>query len=351
MSLVPHLRSNPNGVAAIVGLATLWEAIRFLLVERTPSRMGDDAFLVWKPLAEAVLSGTPLYRQRALDNKPPFWLFQQVLAEASGHYFAVNLLLVGLANAAIALCIWYLVDRSASIRVDGFLAAVLFLVAVPVVAAQISNKNAAVLFVLLALVFSRPIRVGGLLAAGALFAQQVVFAIPAVAWIVGVRRSDAPGRWLVRFAVAGVGLVALAYGLVGIVWGPESAIRGLELAAGQGGPGATGSTYFLSGMGREQSLLVNPGQWLYSTYVVLHSVFFLIVPAVVGVALAVRGSGSGTASVERQFLIVGGFLALSLAIRPYRNYWVLLLPSLAVLASAGYLRIADVGSELVPDGE
>ncbi|MFT4890549.1 MAG: hypothetical protein ACI9YT_001465 [Halobacteriales archaeon] len=71
--------------------------------------------------------------------------------------------------------------------VDGFLAAVLFLVAVPVVAVQISNKNAAVLFVLLALVSSRPIRAGGLLAAGALFAQQVVFAIPAVAWIAGSR--------------------------------------------------------------------------------------------------------------------------------------------------------------------
>ncbi|MFT4890550.1 MAG: hypothetical protein ACI9YT_001466 [Halobacteriales archaeon] len=113
-----------------------------------------------------------------------------------------------------------------------------------------------------------------------------------------------------------------------------------------------GSTYFLGGMGREQSLLVNPGKWLYSTYVVLHSIFFLVVPAVVGAGSAIRASTDPTGvPVERQFLLVGGLLALSLAIRPYRNYWVLLLPFLAVLAGAGYGRIADFGTSLVPDGE
>lgn len=353
MSLRTWAQDRRVPVSAMLGLSMLWELIRFVLLSTTGSRIADDAFLVWRPLASAVQSGTPLYLAEAVDNKPPLWLFQQVLSGASPDYVVTNLVLIGLANWGIAVAIWYLVDRRLQTSESpniGLLAALLFLLAAPVMGVAISNKNAGVLFVLLAVTQSGPYRTGGSLGIAGLFAQQAIFATPVVAWIAGRRAESGWSSWVGRFIVGGLAVVALGFLGVAAIWGPTSAIRGLQLTAGLVTPRSGTGTYFLGGLGREQSLLVNPAQWGYSMYVVVQSIYFLLVPALVGLVSTSDERGAGEDVVRREFALLGGFLGLSLLIRPFRNYWVLLLPSLAVLAALGYSVILREWSSEVVSG-
>lgn len=347
MRVLVWARKRNGIIAALTGISLFWELIRYLLISETSGRMADDAWLVWEPLASAVLSGTPLYIAEAVDNKPPLWLFQQLLAGASPNYLATNLLLVGLVNAGIAITIWFLVDRQEPDQDLGLLAAVLFLIAVPVVGAAISNKNAAILFVLLALTQTSPERVGGALGIAGLFAQQAVFAIPAVAWIIGKRQNESPWRWLGIFMGSGLLVVGLGYLLVAGIWGIDSALQGLRLTAGLSTPRSGTSTYLFGGLGKSQSLLVNPLTWVHSIYVVIQSIYFLLIPMLIAFVTPRRHLSRGKEGglIGGNFLLLGGLLSLTLLIRPFRNYWVLLLPSLAVLASQGYTSLLTIAVE------
>lgn len=330
----------------LVGIATLWQAIRYVRVTSGSSQMAVDAMIRWQPLAAAVLSGTPLYTGRATDNKPPLWQFQQVFAEWTGQYFTVNIVIIGLSNIAVALLIWHVLRTRTDSSVGGFFPALLYLFAVPMLATAIGNKNTAVLFVLMAVFLSPPLVAGVAFGIGGLFAQQAVLATPVIAWFIVRRHSEHRFRALAEFVAGGAATVLVAYGLVAILWGPQSAIRGFELASGLAGPHAGEKTYFLSGFGSDQALLVDPSGWLTAMYATVHNVYFLVVPALVGAWWVLRQRlATGGSSVEFRFLAVGALLSLSLLIRGFRNYWVLFLPSLGVMAAVGYRWLVGWSTE------
>jgi hypothetical protein len=323
----------------VVGvLQTMNRYLRIQLGSQTPH---TDVRCCWRPLSEAVLAGTPLYVEPAVDNKPPLFELLNVAVAATGAYLLVFFLLVGTVNAAVGLLLWRICTQRDAPRV-GLLAGGLFLVSVPLAGGEVINvRSFAIAGILLALSVRHPVARGAAVAAGGLFSQHAVFAVPALAYD-RYRELDRPEgvRWVGVFALSGLGVVAGAFTVVYAVWGwasLEGAVYWTFLVAEQYTTNPT-----------VPSLVGDTSEWLRSLYRFGLRHLLVLVPAGVGVWVTVTDDGAArTRHSTAVPVVTAALLAVSMTIplfiRAYRAYWLYPLPFLALLAGVGIERLLGSG--------
>jgi len=318
------------GIAYLVlGVAeTMIRAVR--IVWMGSQQLHVDVRCCWRPVAESVFSGTPLYVRPAVDNKPPGFELLNLLVFSTDHYVLLFLALVGLANGATALLLWRYGCRLGEPRV-GAVAGLLFIGTVPIVGATVINvRSFAVVALLVAVHTSHPVFRGAAIAVGSLFSQYAILAVPALIWaaVRGRSRRDALG-WMAQFVLAGVGVVTVAFLVLWAIWGPETVVQGLKWSYVRAIKYTSNPDV--------PSLRSNRGEWLVSLFTIASRILFILLPALV-VATVRFGKPQSQLGhrVPLVVLFLAGSMLLSLVVRPYRAYWLYPLPFLALLAGFGY---------------
>lgn len=260
------------------------------------------------------------------DNKPPLFHFLNVSFAATDSYLLMFFLTMGIANGIAAILIWRLCRRWDYDRV-GLVSAFLFIALMAEMTWRVNPRNYAVVFLLLAVLASGPIRAGIYAATAGLFSQFAVFSIPAIIWF-RIDFSRSRYRWLVKFATAGLGTVLMSFGLVAILWGPDAALTGFQYSFLSSGD------YVGRYADRGLSLYGDPIAWVYKLYRLLYDYLWLVFGGVVG-AFAVRFQGRKMSKFESMVLLVTLLTALPLTIRTAAVYLVLLAPFLSILSILG----------------
>lgn len=322
-------------------LGILETLIRYFRIVAGNQRTHVDVRCCWKPLADAVLAGKPIYVRPAVDNKPPLFELLNVAVAATGEYLLVFFVLIGIANACSAILLWQIcAERNAS-RV-GLMAGLLFLSSVPATGGTVINvRSFAIAGILLSLWVKDPFARGAIVAAAGLFSQHAVFAIPVLAYdSISALDRDSRLQCLSKFVVGGVGVVAISFAFVYAVWGATSFDGALYWSFGAAKKYTTNPVV--------PSLIGDTSRWMAALYRGSIKHLFLIVPAIIVVQLAAteRGLKRMLRSTNAP-LVTTAFLALSMAIplfvRAYRAYWLYPLPFIALLASIGYQQFFTVG--------
>ncbi|MFC7080753.1 hypothetical protein [Halorussus caseinilyticus] len=324
-------------VYLVVSLANA--AARYGHVAFGDATLDKDAEHSYRPLAEAVNSGTPLYFDGAATNKPPGFLLADVAIESLGDlYLPVFLLAVGLCNFGGAYLLYRYVSR-ADWRVGVAAGGIHLLALYPVSGYYINVRSFAVLFLLGSLLASRPSVRGVLFAAAGLFTQYVVFLLPLVAYPV-VARSRFDARRVAAFCAGGVGVTALAWAAVFGIWGQESLLAGLNwtygLPTGVETEPAWGDRTGVGGGTEPASYLAR--SWLVARPRLWFARFGLhsapIVPVLFGAVLGVTHTLRTERTPFRLGLVAAAALAaLPFLVRTLIDYWILPLPFLSALAA------------------
>jgi len=320
--------------AAIMILLVIQTIRRYLLVNYGPEQMHWDAWAVWKPAAEAVLSGTPLYMGQAVDNKPPLFHFLNILVASTGRYHLAFLLVVAIGNLLIAVLLWKFLTRYELGEV-GALGAILFVAALPFVNGNVINvRTFALVGILSALIVRQPTVSGFLLGCASLFTQYAIIALPVV---LGIRLYETTeGDHLRRglmFIGSGLASVVTTFVIVCGVWGLDSVQNGLQMTY-------WGAPDYVS-RGGVPSSVDSPLIWVGEIYFIVVELGFILVPA--GIAVARLCYGRVYLNERNMTMDLVAVLAvlfsLPLAVRAYHFYWILPLPFMAVLAALalGYL--------------
>lgn len=318
----------------------VYTSLLVLAVSQTVAQYGTIAFgstnrpifdvrSVWHPLAVDVLNGAPLYGPTTWDNKPPLFQYVNLAAEATGYYLLAFYLAVGIANGIGAVLLWRLVRRHIDWRL-ATLAAVLYVGSIPLLfGVHIGPRSFAIPLLLAALSVDRGVLVGGLLGAATLFTQFAALATPAVIWWwVRGRPRHEQGRWVGAFTVGGLAVAVAAYGLLAIVWGPETLRNGLRytLFAASG---------YAEKWGGQQSQVLLSG-------VIFTNIYYLVVPALFGGGAVLQDRDRRAFETLTVALTVS--LLLALAVRAGRSYVFLALPFLSTTAALGIGRFLSAVS-------
>lgn len=315
-------------VVLFTTVALLQTAWRYAKLKWGSADYWFDAGQVWIPLANRVLSGTPLYTGKAVDNKPPLWQFLNLTADASGHYPLVMFGLVGLANAMAALLLarWLTKDCGVN-RGTAALAGLFFLAALPAIHGTIINVRSFALVGVLAAIQTRsPVRSGAAISAATLFSQFAAFGIPVL--ILRAYRNPSfsdTWSWVGRFCFSGLGVAAIAFGAVYAVWGWPSFVGSLKYSF-------YASTWYV-----QRPLanpLTSPVGYLRRIIQVMFDLSYLLIPAGGAVMVTLRGR----LPMERQQSFLLGLTAAFLApllVKSLLYYWMHVLPFLSALGALG----------------
>lgn len=305
-----------------------WGSIRF-----GQEAIHGDANAVWRPLARNVLEGTPLYIEPAVHNKPPFFSLLNILMEMTDHYAAAFILVISLTSAATAVLIWQFCKLRGVAQV-GLVAGGLFIVALPLVNGyNITVRSWACAGIMIALVRKNPIIKGAAIAAGGLFSQYAIFAIPGVIYqyMQDTNQTTPDSRWMFRFIGAGIIVVASGYLLVGLIWGTESLVAGVE------------TSFLISNHvsgASAASPLADVRGWGKRLMYISQQLLFLLIPGVVTVGALVRRNWEQTTlPTIRLSIVLCVLMLLPLLNRSYYTYWMYSLPFLSILAAFGYRRL------------
>ena len=130
------------------------------------------------------------------------------------------------------------------------------------------------------------------IAAAGLFSQHAVFAIPVLAYD-GLRyhERDVWMEWLAKFVVGGLGVVAVSFGVVYLVWGPASFRGALYWSFGAAKKYTTNPVV--------PSLIGDTSRWLATLYRSTIKHLFLLVPAAAVVYQLITDRGSKRSSARR----------------------------------------------------
>ncbi|WP_227356789.1 hypothetical protein [Haladaptatus salinisoli] len=330
--------SNRGPVAlALLGVGCFEALVRYLEILTTSASPHPDVTTTWRPVAEAVLAGTPLYLTASVDNKPPLFEYLNLAVAATNRYLGVFLLLVGLANGTVAYLLWR-VHAESGRSVVGLAGGVLFLAAVPLVNGHAVNARSFTLVGMLLALRLRRATCGLAVASAGLLSQYGALAAPAVlcdrlASDAAERRPPGRLRWGVRFVGVAVAAAAVGYASVFLVWGEAAFAASLD------------RTLWAS---RRYVFEWTPSLWNGTeTWAALHrrtalTLWHLLSLAAVGVLVVVRrgfGVGRGRWSPERRTFVFAASFCLPLFVRPFPTYWVYLLPWLATLSAVGLFAV------------
>lgn len=339
-TVTEHLRSDIVSAAILVAtpfIFALKRASGFYFGESDPA---FDFVTFWKPITEAVLSGSPLYLDGTADNKPPLFLLVNLFTGLFDHQAVVFVLLVGLMNGIAAVLLWRFLGQCGR-RETGLIAAILFLVFVPAFDAELIQAGSfAVAFILLALVSDRPVLSGVCIAIAGLFYQYAVLVVPAVLLVQLYRTGTDTVRWGALYVCGGLLTVVVVFVTVGVVWSPESALAGLYWSFGIP-TGVTSAPLYSSVTHAPGAyvgglwLLHRPDRWAaYGSNILLN-----LLPLLLPIGIALGADPWNFDTVEIQVLALAFAASLPLLIRTYLDYTVLALPFICSLAALGFERL------------
>lgn len=300
-----------------------------------------DFVTFWRPLSNAVLSGSPLYLEGTADNKPPLFLFVDLFTGLFAHQAAVFILLVGLMNGIAAMLLWRILKQYGR-RKTGLIATILFLLLIPDFNAHLIQAGSfAVAFILLSLVTDRPVISGVSIAIAGLFYQYAILVIPAVLLVQLYRTKMDNVQWGALYVGSGLLTVAVVFVIVGLLWSPKSALAGLYWSFGipTGVTSAPLRSYtpppgqYVGGIW----ILNKPEQWAaYGSHIV-RDLLPLFIP--IGIALKTEEWNVTSHSIGMHALVLAFAASLPLLIRTYIDYTILTLPFLCTLAAIGIERL------------
>lgn len=314
----------------------LWGVFRYTQVRFTSVQFDSDAIGVWHPFAKAVLNGAIPYTHSVWDNKPPFFQVLNIISEATGRYFLFMIIFVATANAVIAYILFKIWEHQEGPQV-ALLIGALYLSALSYTGTNINPRTFAILFTILA-IFSKSIQSigrGVLMATGALFSQQVIFAAPVVLLRAIQTSKNNIRSTVLKFTFGGLGTVAIAYGSLGIIYGTNTVIRAIYYTNGI----TTG--YFTKGEGKH--ILANTGHWVIDFLSAFDDLALIIVSATYSAylilfsnqTLFINGISKNMQDVGVVQLLLLISLVPALLLRPSAEYWIFFFPSLAGLAGYG----------------
>jgi hypothetical protein len=288
-----------------------------------------DAQQVWQPMARAMANGTRPYIEYA-DNKPPLFIYMIAFGSVT-NFTAALFCLTAIANMTIVVTTYqWCVDNE--MEDVGIIAALLVAGAIITLSSGINNKIFGVAVLLYTLRVQRPMWIGCGLALAALFAQPLVLAIPVVAlW-----KVETDLRNLGTTAIAGIVMVVLSYGSLALVWDITTAVAGIKQSLLSSVSYAQGTSQMF---GQNLSVWARPLVWFEYFHTTLTNMIIPVSGGFVGSSIAVRRCQTGAAGFMVMLMLS---LAIALLIRPYWHYWLMVVPSLSVLAGYGIVEIAKI---------
>jgi hypothetical protein len=318
-------------IGSLAAVAFLFVAIEFGRRLTTDGVTGN--LHVWTQFAAGVLDGGAPYVD-VWDNKPPLWEILNLAVYATGAYFPVFYVLIGVANTAAAWQLYRFGARLSTKRV-GYIAAVLFLVAAGNLAgATVNPRHFAALLIVSAFLADSMTDAGVLVAAAGLLTQFSVFVIPVLILyhrLIDLDTRQVDWRPLARFVGGGIATVAVSYAIVWAIWGREAFVAAVSnslLSVGgyiseytERGPALWGDpvTNILQHISRVDEY----------AYLPLFAFVFLYAFYRNGGRFEMSGRNVGL------LLLAIVLLSFPMAIRPSGFYHLPMLPFLAVLAACG----------------
>lgn len=309
------------GIRAIVLIVVAAFLLRTVVVLAGIDELALDAKR-WQEVGRTVLQGGAPYLD-APDNKPPLWLLIATVGEATGVYAGFMLSIVALSNVLIIIAVYSdVLDDYALVPalVSALVAAELLINAT----IYINNKSLAVALAVGVLLTSGTIRSGILAGLAASVAQHAGAVVPLVSiyqWYTG--------RWKLGntffFALVSVGVYALQYAVVGLIWGTDAFFAAIDQSVVSIFP-------YVSGGGQFPNNAVISNQPMYvlisrGRFVLEHLVVFGA--AVIGTVWVVRHGDSSDRFWLAWALLFGAMLFLT----SFAHYIALSTPGIAILAA------------------
>jgi hypothetical protein len=262
------------------------------------------------------------------DNKPPLFELLNFALGAFPNHGLVFLLATGLANGIVALLLWRLLAKEYG-DWYGLMAAGVWLLSLSLRnGTHINVRSLALVGLLSSLLVSRAIWRGVAIGVAGLFSQYAVLFIPVLAWD-SIRNLDDKSRleWLLSFGAGGLATLLIAFGAVGIIWGPRASLAGFYWSYGI--PTGVTTTGFATDPGSyltEPWVLTQPLQW---GGFILH--YGRLVSPMILLSV-VRGRSIVLKQEWDIDLIGAAVLFVPLLVRSYAAYWLLALPFLSSIA-------------------
>lgn len=260
------------------------------------------------------------------DNKPPLFYYLNQLVYASGYYAELFYAVIALANAAVAYLLFRWLERHGQFSA-GVIAGGLYLAAMPLVNGTFINvRSLSMVFVMLAVLATRPGHRGVYLAAGTLISQYTVFAIPVLLWD-GLARTDRRWRWGGVYIAAGLLTAAFLYLPLFLAWGEPAVVGGVREAFLSSGD-------YIVGHADQYNPYLHPFSWLENLAMKALELGFVLVPA----AAAVAASYLGVVERRQPFALaalLGGSFLVTLGIRSLFYYWIPVVAFCSVVAAIG----------------
>ena len=308
-------------LAAIIVLPFIWEMLYLIELRLSINTLGTDVTRVWRPVAQAILDGTPPYTPPAVDNKPPLWTAQQVIAEYTGHYVMVELLLMAIANLTIATGIWKIGTELRSAKI-GQIAAFLYVLTIPVVnLSRISDATMGAALLVLALGLRSPYRIGAITGGAVLTSPWAIFGIP----VIVVYRFWQDWTSFAQFVVAGVSLGVMSVSILWAGWGIESAIGAIQWSIGLGDSYWTGGNNSLL----RRSIFYSPLGWFIINGHYARQYAVVLIPAVFGILY--------TRLTNRKIWVLFS-LVIPLLFKPH---WEFVFPVACLLSAIGWEQVSN----------
>ncbi len=275
-------------------------------------------------MAEAILSGLSPYIAY-IDPKPPLLFFTVAAMDALAPAGTLDIpLMTGLNIAAAALM--FFIGREVYGWVSGVTAGLIYLVAAVFVEGYfLFSEQFCVVFLLGAYIAARRGHgaAAGLLAGLAMgFKQYAVLGMIPLLYLMGTR--DRKALW--PFFVAFIAIVALPFFLLYTAYGPETFEAALAWTFGI-------TPFYLSG-GVADLPAYQPTNLLSFAANLLLSCMFVLPVAVFAIA-AIARNGLNTRE-ERAIALFAAIFFLTIFVRQYLHYWILVLPFLSLLACGAF---------------
>jgi hypothetical protein len=333
-----RLLATDYGSALYVGLLlTLGCAqatVRYLRLAVGYADPHPDVRTTWEPVAQAVLSGTPLYLGDAIDNKPPLFEYLNVAVALSDAYLANFLLLVGVANACVGVLLWRLAVRDGRPLV-GVYAGLVYVVAAPLALGDAVNvRTFSLVFVLAAVLARRASVSGGLVGGAVLISQYALLALPGSCYcrLRSERTGDAI-RWVVRSGLVFAGVLTAGFVSVSLIWGPTAFVASIRWSV------LSAERYVIEW---GPSLWTRSGVWLSMHVATATRLVVVLVLASVGSLSVGRRLRRGTALTgDMRTLCFAALFCVPLVVRSFPTYWLYPLPWFSMLAVDGLVTIHD----------
>jgi len=322
------------------GVAALIAVLMYLVSGSGSAWLTFDADR-FHAMAEVIIGGFKPYID-FVDPKPPLLFFMVSAMDLLAPAGTVDIAVMSAVNVLCAVLVYW-IGRSDYGNISGFSAGLLFLVAAVFVQGYfLFSEQFAVLFLILAFMLGREdhFAASGLclgLAMG--FKQYAFLAVPALLFLARAKGSGRAARYAV-FLVAALGVFACVFGALYLSYGPEATRSAINWTFGIAPSYVAGHLVEVPAY--------QPDNVLGFTANLLASVI-MVLPTLLFAMASIWRRGLRTDDEYALGLLIIFFL-LTLLIRQYLHYWILMLPFLVLLACREFAVASARDSDESPKG-